>query len=86
MLRTLTLSILKLSWKRYFAPSELNTDDFSDDAERPLALATIVSRLNYLLPGIRIKEKLLSLDTLSHQSIADVLGSDGIIPPPMSHC
>ncbi|THH08190.1 hypothetical protein EW146_g9071 [Bondarzewia mesenterica] len=48
-----------------------------DGTGKSLSIVDIVSQLDALLPGIKIKEKLLDLDGLSYQGIADVLGADG---------
>ncbi|KAF8650024.1 hypothetical protein AX16_005462 [Volvariella volvacea WC 439] len=45
--------------------------------ESPRGLQSLISRLDSLLPGIRLKDRLCALDPLTHQSIADYLGSNG---------
>ncbi|KAH8101836.1 hypothetical protein BXZ70DRAFT_79817 [Cristinia sonorae] len=45
--------------------------------ESPRGLKSLISRIDALLPGVRLKEKLFALDASSHQRIADVLSMDG---------
>ncbi|TFK63706.1 hypothetical protein BDN72DRAFT_927378 [Pluteus cervinus] len=45
--------------------------------ETPRGLKTLICRLDALLPGIRLRERLLALPKLSHQTIADFLGDNG---------
>jgi hypothetical protein len=44
----------------------------------PDALVLLINHLDSLLPGIRLKSRLLALDHPTHQKIADVLASDGL--------
>ena len=46
-------------------------------AETPRSLGVLTARLDVLLPGIRLKERLKVLGARSHQQIADVLALDG---------
>ena len=57
---------------------------FADDlfgpsigTESPRGIKTLVARLDDLLPGIRLKEKLDALESATHQQIVDTLASDG---------
>lgn len=46
--------------------------------ESPRGINNLIHRLDRLLPGIRLKEKLNALDATSHQRIADILALDGL--------
>ncbi|KAI0791197.1 hypothetical protein C8Q75DRAFT_732327 [Abortiporus biennis] len=45
--------------------------------ETPRGIKAFIERLDSVLPGIRLKEKLYTLDALSHQRIVDTLAMDG---------
>ncbi|CCM06606.1 uncharacterized protein FIBRA_08885 [Fibroporia radiculosa] len=45
--------------------------------ETPRGIKSLVARLDVLLPGIRLKERLYALDIITHQRIAEVLAVDG---------
>lgn len=45
--------------------------------ETPRGINTLVARLDVLLPGIRLKERLYALEVLNHQRVADILAIDG---------
>ncbi|KAJ7266568.1 hypothetical protein C8J57DRAFT_1068466 [Mycena rebaudengoi] len=44
-------------------------------------LSPLIKRLDALMPGTRLEERLSSLSDLSHQGIADYLGEHGMVPP-----
>lgn len=46
--------------------------------ESPCGINPLIERLDYLFPGTRLKDRLLVLDDLSHQGIADFLASHGV--------
>ncbi|TCD67810.1 hypothetical protein EIP91_011938 [Steccherinum ochraceum] len=45
--------------------------------ESPRGLKSLILRIDALLPGARMKEKLYALEALTHQRIVDVLSMDG---------
>ncbi|PCH42550.1 hypothetical protein WOLCODRAFT_72130 [Wolfiporia cocos MD-104 SS10] len=45
--------------------------------ETPRGISVLISRLNALLPGIRLKERLYALGTPDHQDIVDLLARGG---------
>lgn len=45
--------------------------------ESPRGLKPFIERLDSLMPGIRLQERLSNLPDLSHQAIADFLGENG---------
>ncbi|KAF8896639.1 hypothetical protein BD779DRAFT_1433731, partial [Infundibulicybe gibba] len=45
--------------------------------ESPRGIQLFISRLDALLPGIRLRERLLDFHALTHQDIADFLGANG---------
>lgn len=47
--------------------------------ESPCGINPLIERLDYLFPGTRLKDRLLVLDDLSHQGIADFLASHGYV-------
>ncbi|KAJ8523104.1 hypothetical protein ONZ45_g388 [Pleurotus djamor] len=50
-------------------------------SETPRGIKSLIERLNTLLPGTRLKERLCDLSELSHQSIVDFLGRNGLLNP-----
>jgi hypothetical protein len=44
----------------------------------PGTIRALINHLDDLLPGIRLKERLISLDNITHQKIADALSVDGL--------
>ncbi|KAJ6489068.1 hypothetical protein C8R45DRAFT_901995 [Mycena sanguinolenta] len=46
--------------------------------ESPRGLKPLIERLDSLMPGIRLRERLLKLPDLSHQAITDFLGQNGL--------
>ncbi|KAF7290065.1 hypothetical protein HMN09_01311600 [Mycena chlorophos] len=49
--------------------------------ESPRGLKPFIARLDAFMPGIRLQERLLRLPDLSHQTIADYLGQQGLLGP-----
>ncbi|KAJ7202748.1 hypothetical protein B0H12DRAFT_1330755 [Mycena haematopus] len=47
--------------------------------ESPRGLKPLIERLDSLMPGIRLRERLSKLPDLSHQAIADFLGENGLL-------
>jgi hypothetical protein len=47
--------------------------------ESPRSVTNLISRLDLLVPGIRLRERLHSLSPPSHQNIANFLGAEGKI-------
>ena len=47
--------------------------------ESPRGLKPFIQRLDAMMPGIRLKERLCKLADLSHQAIADFLGENGMM-------
>ncbi|KAJ7672228.1 hypothetical protein DFH06DRAFT_1082159 [Mycena polygramma] len=47
--------------------------------ESPRGLKPLIERLDSLMPGIRLQERLSKLSDLSHQAIADFLGEHGLL-------
>lgn len=45
--------------------------------ESPRGLRQLISRLDALLPGMRLKDRLYDLNHPTHQNIAQVLADDG---------
>ncbi|KZT02534.1 uncharacterized protein LAESUDRAFT_738637 [Laetiporus sulphureus 93-53] len=45
--------------------------------ESPRGISGLISRLDAMLPGMRLKERLYALEALTHQRIADMLAIDG---------
>ncbi|OBZ72512.1 hypothetical protein A0H81_07389, partial [Grifola frondosa] len=45
--------------------------------QTPRGLKSLISHLDLLFPGIRLKERLYALETVTHQRIADILAVDG---------
>jgi len=46
--------------------------------ESPRGIKPLIDRLDHLFPGSRLKDRLLRLEDLSHQGIADFLASNGV--------
>jgi hypothetical protein len=64
--------------------NELNVCTLSDELYGPWmgpetsrSIKLVVARLDTLLPGIRLQERLLGIPNLTHQKIADVLAENG---------
>lgn len=49
--------------------------------ETPQSLAILYEHLEFLLPGIRLKERLNSIKDPTHQKIVDFLAADGSLLP-----
>ncbi|OCH90333.1 hypothetical protein OBBRIDRAFT_826004, partial [Obba rivulosa] len=49
--------------------------------ETPREISRLHSLLDWLLPGIRLKERLCAMRALTHQQIVDILGHDGHLVP-----
>ncbi|KAJ7698980.1 hypothetical protein B0H17DRAFT_317089 [Mycena rosella] len=47
--------------------------------ESPRGIKPLIQRLDALMPGIRLQERLSKLPELSHQTIADFLGENGLL-------
>ncbi|KAJ7464597.1 hypothetical protein FB451DRAFT_1561839 [Mycena latifolia] len=47
--------------------------------ESPRGIKPLIQRLDALMPGIRLQERLSKLSELSHQAIADFLGENGLL-------
>ncbi|KAJ7732141.1 hypothetical protein B0H16DRAFT_180720 [Mycena metata] len=47
--------------------------------ESPRGLKPLVERLDAMMPGIRLQDRLTKLPELSHQTIADFLGENGLL-------
>ncbi|KAJ7239395.1 hypothetical protein B0H12DRAFT_1189995 [Mycena haematopus] len=47
--------------------------------ESPRGLKPLIERLDSLMPGIRLRERLSKLPDLSHQAITDFLGDNGLL-------
>lgn len=48
--------------------------------ETPRGVKNLIDRLDAVLPGIRLRDRLLALDNPSHQCIVDFLGKNGKSP------
>ncbi|KAF7327329.1 hypothetical protein MKEN_00310400 [Mycena kentingensis (nom. inval.)] len=51
--------------------------------ESPRGIKPFIDRIDAMMPGIRLKERLMKLPTQSHQAIADYLGQSGLLNPRM---
>ncbi|KAJ7052014.1 hypothetical protein C8F01DRAFT_1066440 [Mycena amicta] len=49
--------------------------------ESPRGIKPFVERLDAMMPGIRLQERLVKLSDLSHQTITDYLGQHGLLSP-----